>query len=103
MPESPIPELEPEKVPDFVPDFKEQKPKQTESDRLTASFAKTIRESVNEDQTALPNPVPSITKATQTGIIEISFSEQLKQIPAEIDISKLKYEPSQKRRRDLES
>ncbi len=44
-------------------------------------LAEELREGVNENQISFPNPVPSIVKLTETGLVQISFSEPLKRIP----------------------
>lgn len=54
--------------------------------------ASSIREAVNEDQEVSPNPIPRISSMTQTGLIEITFSEPLKTLPADVDISQLTFQ-----------
>ena len=50
-----------------------------------------IREGVNENQISFPNPVPSIVKLTETGLVQISFSKPMKRIPDEINLKTLSF------------
>ena len=55
-------------------------------------MANEIREGVNEDQTAFPFPKPLISRATQMGLIEVTFSIPLVRLPPDLDITKLTFD-----------
>ena len=53
--------------------------------------ANAIRDKINPDQKAKPNPVPYISLSTQTGEIEVSFSKAMAEIPPRIDLKTLEF------------
>ena len=61
-------------------------------DEAAQALANEIRQGVNEDQSSNQFPKPEISRATQTGLVEVTFTVPLMQIPPNLDITKLTFD-----------
>ena len=61
---------------------------------MTDIQANELRAGVSEDQASAPYPVPIITSIKATGLVEVSFSKPMLEIPANIQLKGLEYKVS---------